>query len=135
MTSLFYAGVLGIIFIALSINIIISRRKLKLALGDDNIIIKRKIRAQGNFAEYTPFFLVLLYMIEKNGTSSMIINILGTLFVIARISHAYSLLKAEIYINGQIAANPIWRILGMVMTFTCILIVSLIAIKISLNLG
>ena len=85
MPSLFYAGILGIIFLALSINIIISRRKLKIAIGDENLIIKRKIRAHGNFAEYTPFFLILLYMVEKDGASVLTINTLGVLFVIARI--------------------------------------------------
>lgn len=128
MTSLFYAGILGFIFVALSINIVISRKKLKIAIGDDNLAIKRKIRAQGNFAEYTPFFLLLLYMVEKNGTAPFIINVLGVLFVIARVFHAYSLLKAERYIDGKIAANPIWRVLGMVMTFGCILAVSVLAI-------
>lgn len=128
MTSLFYAGILGLMFVVLSINIVVSRRKLKIALGDDDLIIKRKIRAQGNFAEYTPFFLILLYMIEKNGTSFLTINILGVLFVIARIFHAYSLLKAEKYVDGKITANPIWRVLGMVTTFGCIISVSMIAI-------
>ena len=131
MPSLFYAGILGIIFLALSINIIISRRKLKIAIGDENLIIKRKIRAHGNFAEYTPFFLILLYMIEKDGASVLTINTLGVLFVIARIFHAYSLLKAEKYIDGKITANPIWRVLGIVMTFGCILLASVIAISLS----
>jgi len=129
MISLFYAGILGLMFVALSMNVAINRKKLKIALGDDNIIIKRKIRAHGNFSEYTPFFLILLYMIEKNGASPLTINMLGTLFVIARLLHAYSLLKAEKYIDGKISSTPIWRMLGMVMTFGCILVISIIAIS------
>ena len=54
------AAVLTIIFIKLSLAVINLRRKNKVGLGsggrDD---LERAIRAQGNFAEYAPFGIVL----------------------------------------------------------------------------
>ena len=67
MTSII-ASVLTIIFIKLSFAVIGLRRKNKVGLGngghDD---LERAIRAQGNFAEYVPFGIILIACLELNG--------------------------------------------------------------------
>ena len=60
-----YAGLLALLFLALSINVIRYRRGEQVSLGDGG---KRKlargIRAHGNFAEYVPLVLVLMSIAE-----------------------------------------------------------------------
>jgi uncharacterized membrane protein YecN with MAPEG domain len=121
-----YAAVLGLMLIALSINIIRARRKYGVAIGDaDNIEVRRCIRAQANFAEYTPIFLIVLGFAEFNGLSIWAVNMFGMLFFTGRIMHAHSLLNHEQYdLSNKLTANPKWRIRGMICTFLAIGLVS-----------
>ena len=124
-----YAALLGIILIALSINVIKSRRKFGAGLGDaDNMEMKRRIRAQANLAEYTPIFLILLGYAEYQQMPHWAVHLFGLIFLSGRIMHAYSLLKAEQYDGHKLIANPIWRIRGMICTFNCIGLLSFIVL-------
>ncbi len=61
------AAVLTIIFIKLSFNVISLRRKNKVGLGNGgHEDLERAIRAQGNFAEYVPFGVILIACLELN---------------------------------------------------------------------
>ena len=63
--SFIYVALSAFILIKLSINVILERRKNKVSFGDDgNRALMRRIRAQGNFIEYTPIFLISLIGIE-----------------------------------------------------------------------
>lgn len=122
LTTSLYAAILAIALVLLSLNVIRCRRRFKIALGDDdNFEIKRRVRAQANFAEYTPMFLILLGMAEFNYLPEFAIHVFGTTFFIGRAMHAHSLLKEEQYTDGKITASPVWRMAGMATTFTCIL--------------
>jgi uncharacterized membrane protein YecN with MAPEG domain len=121
MTIYLYAGLLAGFYLFLSVQVIRSRRANKTAIGDgDNLDIKRRIRAHGNFMEYTPLFLILLFLAEQCGLYAWCVHILGVTFFLGRLSHAYSLLKHEQYEDGKIVAMPIWRIRGMMCTFNTI---------------
>jgi uncharacterized protein len=62
------ASVLTIIFVKLSFAVIGLRRKNKVGLGSGGIDdLERAIRAQGNFAEYVPFGIILIACLELNG--------------------------------------------------------------------
>ncbi|MFA6303712.1 MAG: MAPEG family protein [Legionella sp.] len=129
MVTSLYAGILSLMFIALSVNVVNARRQFRVAMGDaQNIDVMRKIRAQGNFAEYSLFFLVLLGCAELNHLPHYMLHILGLIFIIGRAMHAYSLLKDEQYAEGKITAKPIWRIYGILCSFGCIGALGLIAI-------
>jgi uncharacterized membrane protein YecN with MAPEG domain len=82
------ASVLTGIFIKLSFAVIRLRRKNKVGLGtgghDD---LERAVRAQGNFAEYVPFGLVLLACLELNGAAWWLVAIPGVTLVIGRLIH------------------------------------------------
>jgi uncharacterized membrane protein YecN with MAPEG domain len=64
-------AILTAIFIKLSFAVIGLRRKNKVGLGsgghDD---LERAIRAQGNFAEYVPFGILLIACLELNSVSA-----------------------------------------------------------------
>ncbi|MBU3605793.1 MAPEG family protein [Polynucleobacter sp. MWH-Creno-3A4] len=116
------AAVLTIIFIRLSFAVIGLRRKNKVGLGTgghDNL--ERAIRAQGNFAEYVPFGIILLACLELNGAPWWLVAIPGATLIIGRLIHAV----------GMNTPPPDFskRVLGMQFTFN-----TLIALVI-LNLG
>jgi uncharacterized protein len=118
MTVSLYAAILALIFIGLSLNVIHSRKKLGISLGDgQQTDIIRRVRAQGNFAEYAPFFVLLLALAEYGGLPVYLVHLFGVVFIAGRLLHAYSLLKAENYKDGHLQGTPTWRIAGMMMTF------------------
>ena len=126
MTTPLYAAILGLMMIALSIHVIKGRRKFGAALGDaDNIEMKRRIRAQGNLAEYAPIFLILLGYAEYGGFPAWAVHACGMIFIAGRVMHAYSVLKAEQYVDHQLTGNPVWRIRGMMCTFNLIALLAI----------
>lgn len=116
------AAVLTAVFIRLSFNVIGLRRKNKVGLGSGgNEDLERAIRAQGNFAEYVPFGLILLACLELNGAAWWLVAIPGVTLIIGRLIHA-------IGINTP-PPDFSKRVLGMKFTF-----VTLMAL-VGLNLG
>jgi uncharacterized protein len=121
MTTPIYAAILGLLLMFLSIHTVKGRRKYGAALGDaGDIELQRRIRAQGNLAEYAPLFLILLGYAEYGNLPTWAVHTLGVMFISGRIMHAYSLLKEEQYDGHKLTTKPIWRIRGMVCTFNCI---------------
>ncbi|MCH2038089.1 MAG: MAPEG family protein [Rickettsiales bacterium] len=124
MASSLYAALLGIILVILSVKVIKRRRKQKVAIGDQGEeTLQRLGRAQGNFAEYTPLFLIMLAMAEYQQLPVWGVHLIGAAFVIGRISYAYGLIYAE---QGEevLKANYKFRVFGMMMTFTSLGILS-----------
>ena len=116
------ASVLIIIFIKLSFAVIDLRRKNKVGLGSGgHEDLERAIRAQGNFAEYVPFGIILIACLELNGAPWWLVSVPGITLIIGRLIHA----------KGINVPPPDFskRILGMKFTFN-----TLIALVI-LNLG
>src|SRR5690349_15059607 len=107
----FYAGILSLMYLALSINVIKQRRLYRIAIGDNNNFeLKRCISAQTSFADYGLFFILLLGYSEHNGLPPYLIHCLAVIFIAGRIMHTYSLLIAEKYIDGKITTSrPLWR--------------------------
>jgi uncharacterized membrane protein YecN with MAPEG domain len=121
MTTPIYTAILALTLILLSINVIKSRRKFGVAIDDGtNIELQRRIRAQANFSEYSPMFLILLFCAEYSKLAPLALHFFGVIFLVGRFMHAYSLLKAEKYEGGKLANKPIWRIRGMICTFFAI---------------
>ena len=111
--SFIYVALSCLILSKLSINVIKLRRQGKISFGDDgDRTLMRRIRAQGNFIEYTPIFLLSLIAIEWLSIQNipyyfLYINIVGLLFIIGRILHALSLYEKKI----------MHRKTGMIITF------------------
>ena len=121
----FFAGILAFMFIGLSFMVVKQRRFVKTSLGhggDDEL--HRRIRAQGNFAEYVPFAIILLAFGEGKGVPAWIIVLLGMGLIAGRVAHAYSLLVAE----AENPENSQLRTVGMIMTFAVLGLGALLAI-------
>jgi uncharacterized membrane protein YecN with MAPEG domain len=84
-----FAGILALMFIKLSFDVIGFRRKNKISLGAGGVEeLERAIRAHGNFAEYVPFALFLIGALELNDGPLELVALLGLLLVIGRYFHA-----------------------------------------------
>ena len=119
------AAFLTIIFVKLSFAVIALRRKNKVGLGsgghDD---LERAIRAQGNFAEYVPFGLILIACLELNGAPAWLVLIPGIALILGRLIHAKGI--------NEPPPNFSKRVLGM--KFTFFTLIALLALNLSLTL-
>lgn len=108
MLTLFYASSLTIL--ALILSFLTSRQRFKtetnLGLGDDFGMLQIT-RAHGNLIENALFFLILMFLLETVAeVSSVSLMVLGDIFLLARIAHAYGITRPE--------AKSIFRMLGTV---------------------
>jgi uncharacterized membrane protein YecN with MAPEG domain len=101
-------------FVVLSIRIIRLRQSLRVGLGDaGNPQLQRAIRVHANFAEYVPFGLLLIFLVEGQGASTLLVNVLGMGLLLGRLSHAFGV--------SQTNENLRFRVSGMVITFLTLL--------------
>ena len=83
------AAVLTSLFIRLSFSVIGLRRKNKIGLGNGgHEDLERAIRAQGNFAEYVPFGIILIACLELNGAPWWLVGLPGITLIAGRVIHA-----------------------------------------------
>jgi uncharacterized membrane protein YecN with MAPEG domain len=119
----FYAGILALLFIGLTINVIRLRLKLKVGIGDgEQPILAKAIRVHGNFAEYVPITLFLLGCYELNGGNVLWLHVLGASLFIGRVLHVIGLIKT-IGVSRQ-------RQFGMISTFLVMMILAVENIRI-----
>ncbi|MCP4498724.1 MAG: hypothetical protein GY822_02005 [Deltaproteobacteria bacterium] len=112
-TSAFYAGLLGIFYVAISYVVTTHRHRTKVGLGiSADEALQRAVRIHGNFSEYVPFALLLLAIAELNGFPSWGIHIFGGTLLFARIFHALG-----IHSSSGVSRNRWW---GTALTFTVV---------------
>ncbi len=110
----FYAALLVILFVFLSIRVINIRRSNKVSIGDaGNTQLLRAMRVHSNFAEYVPLSLIIVYFVEVLGASPVFVHALGICLVAGRLIHAYGV--------SQTKENLTFRVSGMFLTFTTLL--------------
>ncbi len=106
-----YAALLALLYIFLSVRTIRLRRKLQVALGaGEHPEMLRAMRVHANFAEYVPLALILVCMVEAQGTAAWLVHALGAALLIGRCLHAYGV--------SQVQETFAFRVSGMVLTFT-----------------
>jgi uncharacterized membrane protein YecN with MAPEG domain len=91
-TALF-AGILTLMMVPLSLQVSLRRAGLKASFGDaDDEILRRRIRAHGNFTEYVPTGLIALGLVEWTAAPALLVWVLGLTLLVARLLHAYGML-------------------------------------------
>lgn len=109
-----YAAFLAVLYIILSYNVIGKRLHYKIGMGNgDNHDLAKAIRVHGNFAEYVPFALALLLMLELQGFSAETLHGLCALLCLSRCAHAWGLQRTS--------ANSLPRSAGIIGTHTVFL--------------
>ncbi|MBH0056330.1 MAPEG family protein [Pseudoalteromonas sp. SWXJZ94C] len=108
-----YAALLAFYYIYLSFNVIKLRKAQQVSLGDNGEpSLQRAIRAHGNFMEYVPFAIILLFLVEYQGLASHYCHILGGMLLVGRVFHN----------SGIVEKNMRFRQIGAVLTFLVIII-------------
>lgn len=113
-----YAGLIGLLFVFLSIRVIGGRFTANVSVGDgDDKALRKRIRVQGNCAEYAPIGLILLAMAELQGAPGWVVHSLGASLLAGRVMHAAGL--------GATPQIILMRRAGMALTFLMIIFAAL----------
>ncbi|MBU2919000.1 MAG: putative membrane protein YecN with MAPEG domain [Psychrosphaera sp.] len=117
----FYAGILGLFYVALSFRVILLRRKFQVGIGHGKEReLHRAIRVHGNFSEYVPLALFLLLLLELNGGQMWVLHVLGSMLFLGRILHVMGLSKS--------AGTSMPRFVGGTLTFGMMMIAAVLNI-------
>jgi uncharacterized membrane protein YecN with MAPEG domain len=94
----------------------------KVSIGDGgNNRLTSRMRAHANFVEYTPFFLILLALVELSVGSRTWLWAAAILFILGRLAHPFGM--------DRPAPNPL-RVGGILLTWLVLLGLALYALAI-----
>jgi uncharacterized membrane protein YecN with MAPEG domain len=111
--TLTIAGAAALINVWLGLRVSMVRRLHKVSIGDGGRSdVATRMRAHSNFVEYTPFFLILLALVELARGSAIWLWAIAIIFVIGRLLHPFGMDRR---------APNFMRIAGMVITWACLL--------------
>lgn len=110
----YYAAALAVMYVILAGLVIRQRFKTRVGLGDGQQPgLVKAVRIHGNFAEYVPLLLILLFILEIQHAALWQLHLIGGLTLFGRLSHAVGLTKSS--------GTSLPRMLGMISTFAALL--------------
>ncbi len=108
-TTIFLA-LFALLFVFLSFRVSSQRGRAGVTLGDGgDQELQRAIRAHGNFAEYAPLLLFVMWMIEYNTGAEWLVWLFGLVILGGRLAHAYGMLTPSFPVMPRFA--------GMIATY------------------
>lgn len=111
--TLTIAGAATLVNLWLAVRVSRLRMSRKVSIGDGGDTgVQARMRAHANFVEYTPFFLILLALVELAEGPRPFLWLAGIAFILARLAHAFGM--------DRPAPNP-FRMGGIMVTFLCLL--------------
>ena len=120
--TLVIAAATGLINVWLAFGVWRDRVSSKVMLGDGGkAAMTARIRAHGNLTEYAPTVLILMALIELARGPSLWLWIVGAVFIVVRLAHAF----------GIVRPAPLLRTIGALGTWLVILILAIWALAIS----
>jgi uncharacterized membrane protein YecN with MAPEG domain len=97
MISSFYAALLALLIVWLSLRVIKLRQSKNVGFGDGGETeLQMAIRAQGNATEYVPISLILLILLELNQADILLVHAGGIAILVGRVLHARGLLTGRL---------------------------------------
>jgi hypothetical protein len=110
-----YGALIALVFLVLSARVIVYRRANQLGLGDhgDKSLMKR-MRAQANCAEYAPFGLLLMLLVDLQNPTTILLHVIGMLLLLGRAAHGYGFSASPPKMNLRVG--------GMLLTLTSFLV-------------
>src|SRR3954454_7781098 len=91
-----YAALLAGLYLFLTVRVVRFRRGHRIDMGDGGQkLMQRYVRAHANFAEYAPFGLLLLLLVELGGWPWWLVHLLGLTLLGGRLAHAFSFSAAD----------------------------------------
>ena len=111
--TLTIAGAAALINVWLGLRVSLLRRRHHVSVGDGgNETVMTRMRAHANFAEYTPFFLILLALVELARGTHTALWIVAILYILGRLAHVFGM--------DRPAPNAL-RVGAMALTWLCLL--------------
>src|SRR5262249_23241733 len=96
MITALYAGINGLIMVALAFWVVRNRVRARVGIGDKgDAQLARAIRAHGNNVEYVPYALVLMLLLEITGGAHWWLHVLGVALTVGRLAHGWGLTQPE----------------------------------------
>ena len=121
--TLTMAAAAALINVWLGLRVSQLRRRDKVSVGDaGNARLATRMRAHANFVEYTPFFLILLGLVELSRGSAGWLWATAIVYVLARLAHPFGM--------DRPAPNPV-RMLSMLVTWLVLIGLAAYAISVS----
>lgn len=113
-----YAALLGLLFVAMSIYVTVTRNRTGVSTGDGgNIAMIVAMRRQGNMAEYTPFALLLMAIAEAGGLGAAWVHGVGLALLAGRLIHPFGI--------GEAGGNFPARVIGQTATWAAIAVTAI----------
>lgn len=86
----------AVALVVLSIRVSLRRKTVGVKLGhSEDVVLMRRIRAQGNFIEYVPLALILLALAEYRQAPAAMLWTIAGLLIIGRSLHLAGILTAR----------------------------------------
>jgi uncharacterized membrane protein YecN with MAPEG domain len=124
-TTLCLAAAAAVINFWLAVRVVQMRMAFKALHGDGgNEALARRMRAQLNFVENTPFVLILAGVIEMTGKAGPWLAIVGSIYMLARVAHAFGM--------DKVTPNAL-RGVSVLVTMLTLLGLSVVAVLIALG--
>jgi uncharacterized membrane protein YecN with MAPEG domain len=110
-----YAGLLALLLVLTSVLVTVGRVKHKVSIGDGgNKDMLLRIRVQGNLIEYAPTALILMGLLELGGTAPWALHVLGLIFLVGRIMHAWTIRRTDVPRPGRgIGVTAGWIVIAV----------------------
>lgn len=121
--TLVIAAAIGLINVWLALAVGRNRVSNKINLGDGGeAAMTARIRAHGNLTEYAPTVLILMALIELARGPSLWLWIVGAVFILVRLAHAFGIVRP---------APSVLRMIGALGTWVVIIVLAIWALAIS----
>ncbi len=110
----FYAAILALLYVVLAILVVRQRIKHRVGLGiGKEPRMLQTVRMHGNFAEYVPFLLILVALLELQQSPVWQLHLVAGLTLAGRVLHAVGL--------WQSSGTSVPRFVGMLSTFAALI--------------
>lgn len=106
-----YAGLLGLLIVWMTLQVVKQRRLHRVSLGDGGVdSLQQVISAHNNLVQYSPIMLLLLFLFEYQNGNIWLIHLTGAAFLLGRILHFRALTTTNFkqrIISMQLTLFPI----------------------------
>ena len=90
MVTALYAGLIALLYLFLSYNVVLARRSQRVSVGDGgDKLVRKRMRTHANCAEYAPIGLILWMLVEMQGMPLWLVHVFGLILLAGRLAHAY----------------------------------------------
>lgn len=111
----FYAAILALLYVVLAVLVVHQRFKCRVGLGTGKeLLLLKTVRIHGNFAEYVPFLIILIALLELQQGSVWQLHLVAGLTLAGRVLHAIGLWRSS--------GTSVPRFLGMISTFAALIV-------------